>query len=142
MAFEGKTILITGATGLLGTHLVKKLLGFKDCTIVALGRSIEKLEEVFQGYQGKGQLILMKGDVAEEMPIYEKDFDYIFHAASPIAGDIIRNYPVSVIKPNILGTINCLEYLKQKNEEQGLQRAVCTEGGTGSPPRAQHFSRP
>lgn len=119
MAFKGKTILITGATGLIGTHLVKKLLAFKDCTIVALGRSIEKLEEVFKGYQGKGQLILMKGDVAEEMPIYEKDFDYIFHAASPIAGDIIRNYPVSVIKPNIVGTINCLDYLKKKKEENG-----------------------
>ena len=65
MAFKGKTILITGATGLLGTHLVKKLLDYKDCTIVALGRSIEKLEEVFKGYQGKGELILMKGDVAE-----------------------------------------------------------------------------
>lgn len=120
MAFEGKTILITGATGLLGTHLVKKLLDFKDCKIVALGRSIEKLEEVFQDYQGKGKLILMKGDVAEGMPMYEKGFDFIFHAASPIAGDIIRNYPVSVIKPNILGTINCLEYLKDRKEEQGL----------------------
>lgn len=120
MTFDGKTILITGATGLLGTHLVKKLLVYKDCTIVALGRNIEKLEEVFKGYQGDGKLVLMKGDVSDEVPVYETDFDYIFHAASPIAGDIIRNYPVSVIKPNILGTINCLEYLKKKKEKQGL----------------------
>lgn len=120
MTFEGKTILITGATGLLGTHLVKRFLDYKDCTIVALGRSIEKLDEVFKNYQGKGKLVLMKGDVSDRIPVYENDFDYIFHAASPIAGDIIRNYPVSVIKPNILGTINCLEYLKQKKEESGL----------------------
>lgn len=119
MTFDGKTILITGATGLLGTHLIKRLLAYKDCTIVALGRNIEKLEEVFKGYQGEGNLVLMKGDVSDKFPVYEKSFDYIFHAASPIAGDIIRNYPVSVIKPNILGTINCLEYLKQKKEEQG-----------------------
>ena len=119
MTLEGKNILITGATGLLGTHLVKRLLNIKDCTIIALGRSIEKLEEVFNGYKGDGELILMKGDVADEMPSCEKGIDYIFHAASPIAGDIIRNYPVSVIKPNILGTINCLEYLRQQKENDG-----------------------
>lgn len=37
---------------------------------------------------------------------------------------------------------NSPETSGEKNEEQGLQRAVCTEGGTGSPPRAQHFARP
>lgn len=119
MTFEGKTILITGATGLLGTHLVKRLLGFKDCTIIALGRSIEKLEEVFKGYEGDGVLIFMKGDVVDEMPSCENGIDYIFHAASPIAGEIIRNYPLSVIKPNILGTINCLEYLRLQKENSG-----------------------
>lgn len=115
--FKNKNVLITGATGLLGTHLIKKLLGFSGCQIIALGRNIQKLRDVFEGCQGVGELILMEGDVAERMPDVENGFDYIFHAASPIAGDVIRNYPVSVIKPNIIGTINGLEYLRKRKEE-------------------------
>lgn len=117
--FEKKKILITGATGLLGTHLVKRLLEYKDCQVIALGRNMQKLKEVFDGYHGLGNLILLEGDVAEKVPSIENGIDYIFHAASPIAGDIIRNYPVSVIKPNILGTINCLEYLRKQMETSG-----------------------
>ena len=122
--FEHKTVLITGATGLLGTHLVKKLLGYEDCKIIALGRNLQKLSEVFENYHGLGELKLMEGDVAEKMPQVDREIDFIFHAASPIAGDVIRNYPVSVIKPNILGTINCLEYLKKEKEEKGRNASM------------------
>ena len=115
--FDNKTILITGATGLLGTHLVKKLLEYKDCRVIALGRSLQKLKEVFDGYEGN--LVLIEGDVSNDVPLVKNGIDIIFHAASPIAGDIIRNYPVSVLKPNILGTINCLEYLKKELEFSG-----------------------
>ena len=57
--FDNKTILITGATGLLGTHLVKKLLEYKDCRVIALGRSLQKLKEVFDGYEGNLQALLL-----------------------------------------------------------------------------------
>ena len=119
-SFENKTVLITGATGLLGTHLVRRMLSYKDCYVIALGRRMNKLEEVFDGYIGNGELVLMEGDVTDKMPEIGRSIDYIFHAASPIAGDIIRNHPVSVIKPNVVGTINCLEYLKKEKIEKGI----------------------
>ena len=122
--FENKIVLITGATGLLGTHLISRLLEIKNCKIIALGRKMSKLKEVFCDYQGLGLLVLMEGDVTGEMPQIEGGIDYIFHAASPIAGDLIRNYPVSVIKPNIIGTINCLEYLKQQEEKIGKKGSM------------------
>lgn len=118
-SFENTTVLITGATGLLGTHLVKRLLNFKGCHIIALGRRKNKLEEIFEGFKGNGDLILMEGDVADKIPEIGRTIDIIFHAASPIAGDIIRKFPVSVIKPNIIGTINCLEYLRHEKSEKG-----------------------
>lgn len=119
--FENKTVLITGATGLLGTHLVSRLLNIKGCRVIALGRKMAKLVEVFEGYEGLGELVLMEGDVAEKLPQVNGQIDCIFHAASPIAGEVIRNYPVSVIKANILGTINCLEYLRQEAERTGVK---------------------
>lgn len=116
-AFENKTILVTGASGLLGSHLVKRLLNAKDCKIIALGRNLTKLQDVFDGYKGLGKLILMEGDVSVKIPDLDYDIDYIFHTAGPIAGDIIRDYPVNVIKPNILGIINILEHLRQQKEK-------------------------
>lgn len=122
--FENKTILVTGATGLLGTHLISRLLNCEGCKVIALGRKLQKLETVFKDYSGKGILYLVEGDVAEAMPYIPEGIDYIFHAASPIAGDIIRNYPVSVIKPNILGLINCLEYLRKRKAETGIDGSM------------------
>lgn len=122
--FENKTVLITGATGLLGSHLVKKLLEIEECQVVALGRKLAKLQEVFNDYHGVEKLTLMEGDVAEEMPQIDGGIDFIFHAASPIAGELIRNYPVSVIKPNIIGTINCLEFLKLQEEKIGKKGSM------------------
>lgn len=116
--FEDKTILITGATGLVGTHLVKRLLTCKGCTVIALGRNIHKLESVFHGYAGSGELILMEGDVAEGIPCHDMTIDYIFHAASPIDSETIRNKPLTVIRANVTGTLNCLEFLKTQKEEK------------------------
>lgn len=122
--FENKTILITGATGLLGTHLVKSLLKFKDCRVFAMGRKLSKLQEIFDDYDDTGRLHLIEGDVSDSVPDIDGGIDYLFHAASPIAGDIIRNYPVSVIMPNIVGTINCLEYLKNEKEQTGKEGSM------------------
>lgn len=119
--FENKNVLITGATGLLGTYLVKKLLEFDNCRIIALGRNIQKLKDVFDGYPLSERVILMEGDVAVEFPLINESIDFIFHAASPISGDTIRNNPVNVIKPNIIGTINCLEYLRKEKEDTGRE---------------------
>jgi nucleoside-diphosphate-sugar epimerase len=128
--FAGKTILITGATGLIGSHLVKKLLEVTNCTIIALGRNMQKLQDVFKDYKNTGTLFLMEGDVSEKMPEFENDFDYIFHAAGPISGEVIRNYPVSVITPNIIGTINCLEYLKNRKKEGHAGKMIVFSSAT------------
>ncbi len=118
--FNNKTVLVTGATGLIGTHIVKRLLQSEGCHIIALGRDIHKLEEVFEGYRGKGTLTLRQGNMAVATPSFGCPIDYIFHAASPTSLDDIHNIPVDVIHSNVLGTINCLEFLKKQREEQGI----------------------
>lgn len=44
---QGRRVLITGATGLIGYHLAKKLLE-SDVHVVAMGRNEQKLKQVFQ----------------------------------------------------------------------------------------------
>lgn len=124
--FKEKTVAITGATGLIGTHLVNKLITFDNTRIVCIGRNKSKLENVFKDFLANDRLSFVECDVADKFPNICENVDYIFHAASPIAGEIIREQPVSVIKPNIMGTFNCLDYLKK----QGKGRMVVFSSAT------------
>ena len=119
MRFEGKNILVTGATGLIGYNLVCRLLKEGVSTLYATGRSIKKLETTFEDYSANSNLILIAHDAATALPAEIKDVDYIFHAAGPMERDIVLNLPVDVILPNILGVINCLEFLKEQTERTG-----------------------
>ena len=56
----------------------------------------------------------MEHDIASPLPKDLGHVDFIFHAASPISGEIIKTRPLDVINSNLSGTINCLEYLKQQ----------------------------
>lgn len=119
MLFQGKNILVTGATGLIGYNLVCRLLKEGVSTLYATGRSLKKLEATFEDYSGNGILKLIAHDAAAALPAEIKDVDYIFHAAGPMERDIVLNRPVDVILPNIQGVINCLELLKDQEKQTG-----------------------
>lgn len=115
-----KTVLITGATGLIGSHLVDFMMCVENVKVIALSRNRKKLTEGFKEYIGNDRFSFMEFDVAEEFIAEIKDtIDYIFHAAGPMENHIIANSPVDVIKPNLNGTINCLELLRRQKELTG-----------------------
>lgn len=112
--FKNSTILVTGATGLIGSHIVTKLLAIEGTRVIALGRSKSKLVSTFEDGKCVGSLECMEHDIASPLPKDLGHVDFIFHAASPISGEIIKTRPLDVINSNLSGTINCLEYLKQQ----------------------------
>ncbi len=115
-----KTIMITGATGLIGTSFVNALI-YADknkklnLKIYALVRNKERAEQIFQ-HQLKDSDVLsfIIGDV-ESIPDITENIDYIIHAASPTASSYFIEKPVETIKTAVLGTLNILELAKQKN---------------------------
>lgn len=112
--FKNATILVTGATGLIGSHIVTKLLAIEGTQVIALGRSKSKLVSTFEDDTCVGSLECMEHDIASPLPEDLGHVDFIFHAASPISGEVIKTRPLDVINSNLSGTINCLEYLKQQ----------------------------
>lgn len=117
--FRDKTILITGANGLIAKYLTYFFLEMnRECNtntkVVALVRNKEKAMDAFGEFIDDGSLILLNQDVCESIN-YDGDVDYIFHAAGSASAYAIKTDPVGIIKANTLGTISVLEFARKKN---------------------------
>ncbi len=117
--FTDKRILITGATGLIGSNLVDRLMCLGVSQLIVTGRNKAKLIKTFAEYIDNPCFMVIEHDASDSFPPKIKDLDFIFHAAGPMERDIVMNKPVSVILPNITGTINCLEFLKNQQISTG-----------------------
>lgn len=116
--FDGKTILVTGATGMLATYISYFLLYLKeekeiDLTLVALCRTKAKAEKTFKEFLDKIYFNLLLQDVCEPIQ-YEGNIDYIFHLAGNASPHFINTDPSGIMKSNLLGTFNVLELAKEK----------------------------
>lgn len=123
--FANKTVLVTGATGLIGSNLVNKLMTIKGVRVIANSRNYNKLSDLFSDYLDQPLFSIYSRDVSDPFDLKEFTVDIIFHAASPQENKVINNTPVDIINPNIFGTINCLEFLKkQENKTRVKGRLV------------------
>ena len=116
-AFAHKTFFITGATGLIGSMLIRSLnyANIKknlDLTVLALVRDVQRGNEKFADILEDGMLQFVKGSV-EELPILQKDVNYIIHAASQTASKEFVNHAVETIETTLLGTMNTLRLAKK-----------------------------
>lgn len=105
-------VLITGATGLIGQAIVKRLLNF-GVEVIAVVRSMEKANNIFGNDE---KLSYIVSDVTE-MDVKEYDVDYIIHAASNTSSKAFINDPVGVINTAIEGTKRTLEIARLSNVE-------------------------
>lgn len=110
-----KSILITGATGLIGSYLTDVLLkanseGSTSVKIYAMGRNEGKLKERFGN--GDEMLVFMEQDVTQSFRLSEIEPDYIIHAASMTHPVEYALKPIETITANITGMLSLLESVK------------------------------
>lgn len=115
----GKSILITGASGLLGTVLIDAImlrnkLYNEDIKVYALSRSEDKARERFADYWNSQFFYFVQFDINESFNI-EADIDYIIHAASNTHPRLYAQDPIGSLMTNIEGTKNILEFGRKKN---------------------------
>ncbi|WP_394886629.1 NAD-dependent epimerase/dehydratase family protein [Clostridium butyricum] len=118
-SLSGKVVVITGATGLIGSHLVDELLN-ENAKVIAIGRNEEKIRAAFKQKLDNENFSYLVCDIADGVSEQLGVVDLIFHAASPISGEDIKSKPVNVIDANLVGTRNCLEYLKKQKEKSKI----------------------
>lgn len=116
---SGKSILITGASGLLGTVLIDAIMHrnkiYKnDIKIYAMSRNKEKAQERFNGWWNKELFKFIEADVNQSFEV-DGHIDYIIHAASNTHPKLYANDPIGSLMTNIEGTKNILEFGRKKN---------------------------
>ena len=131
---EGKTIAVTGSTGLLGACMVHCLLALKaqrgvNLHIVAVARNMEKAVRLF-------------GEEREELSYYQYDFsstepfqlkrkvDYLFHFAAPTASKDFIEKPVETMNTVYMGMQNILNYAEQTKLESLVLASTLEVYGT------------
>lgn len=108
---KGKTVLVTGATGLIGVSLVRALSTIGDIKILAFVRNEEKARKIYGEDSNVGLVI---GDITNPICVSDK-VEYIFHCASVTTSKVMIEKPVETLLTAVEGTKNILEFAKEKN---------------------------
>ena len=123
---RGSNILITGATGLIGSCLVEVLMSRKnkDYNVYASGRNELRAKSKFKDYVNDPTFHFLKFDVTETLKS-NINFKFIIHAACDASPNFYAKQPVEVIKANMLGVMNLMDY----GLEHGLKRFLFVSSG-------------
>lgn len=114
-----KTILLTGATGLIGFNIAGALSYaalYKNIPvkILALVRDVQTAKNRFYDMLNAGSPIqLVEGDL-NSLPLFHQNIDYIIHGGSPTASRYFAEYPVETIRTNLKGAEQLLEVAKNQ----------------------------
>lgn len=112
---QGKSIFLSGATGLVGSFFIDVIMRKNQyglgCTLYALGRNKEKAKIRFSKWIDDYQFIFIPYDINK--PLIYDDFgtiDYVLHMASNTHPMQYSTDPIGTITTNIIGTQNMLEF--------------------------------
>lgn len=126
MELKGKNVLVTGADGFIGSHLVEQLL--------AEGANVTAFV-YYNSFNSWGWLDTFSKEVLEKIKIFSgdirdpngvreacKNIDIVFHLAALIAIPYSYHSPDSYVDTNIKGTLNILQAAK----DLGIQKILVT----------------
>ncbi len=104
-------ILVTGATGLIGSSFVDVLMSNpnKDYQVYALGRNENRAQTRFFRFNDDPTFHFLCGDVTLPLAC-DVPFHFVIHAASNGSPNFFANSPVEVMKSNLYGVSNLIEY--------------------------------
>ncbi len=116
---KNSSILITGATGLVGSALTRALAVISEkhalnIKIYALVRNIEKANATLGDLLRSGSVVPIQADVTQPINL-DDHVDHIFHTASVTASKTFVTQPVETLLTAIVGTQNLLEFARKKN---------------------------
>lgn len=134
MQLKGKKVLVTGADGFIGSHLVEGLIE-KGCDVRAFifynsFNSWGWLDTIPKELQDK--LDVFAGDIRDPYGVRNamQGCDIVFHLAALIAIPFSYHSPDSYVDTNVKGTLNVLQAARDLNVEKVLVTSTSEVYGT------------
>ena len=121
----GKSVLITGSTGLICSAVVDILIRWNEMhpgkvKILAAGRSEKRVEERFAPYSTEGWFLFVPYDASSTENTFYIPCDYIIHGASNASPNKIMKEPVETMLSNFMGLKGLLDYANEKGTKRIL----------------------
>ena len=118
------TVLVTGAAGFIGSHLVERLLAEGHPVRAFVHYNARGHWGHLEGLAGTPGLEVVAGDIADPGSVRNavRGCDTVFHLAALIAIPYSYVAPHSYVHTNVLGTLNVLEAARH----EGVRRLVHT----------------
>lgn len=104
---RGKSVLVTGATGMVGTMLIDALMQMEDVRVIAVGRNKAKAEARLGEYWDNERFCFMEHDVCQPFDS-ELKVDYILPMASNTHPLAYSQYPIETMMINLKGAEHAL----------------------------------
>lgn len=134
---SGSRILVAGASGLIGSCIVDILMANpkRDYEVIALGRNAERMQNKFADYISDGLFSILVKDITKPFGTTTLCLDYIIDAASNASPNFFKKNPVEVMKANIDGVSNLMDYgiINNTNRMVYLSSGEVYGEGNGSP---------
>lgn len=112
MTYEGKKILITGGTGTIGHHLIKRLLKENPGVIRIFSRDEYKQYNMqLEFYDSIHKLRFLIGDIRDQQRLVRamEDIDCVFHLAAMKHVHLCEYNPFEAVQTNVIGTQNVIQ---------------------------------
>jgi nucleoside-diphosphate-sugar epimerase len=124
LKLENKSILITGATGLIGSFLVDVVMYRNkhydaNISLYAVSRNGQYGAERFRHYLHSPLFHYIQQDISEKLS-FDFNAHFIIHAASNSSPSSYVSDPVGTLKANVWGVANLLEYAVKTHTERLL----------------------
>jgi dTDP-glucose 4,6-dehydratase len=120
-----KRVLLTGAAGFIGHHVLEHLLRTTDCEVVCLDRldysgNLNRIEDIMTHQpHNKSRVKIVHHDLRADINPLVSSFvgkcDTILHLAAGSHVDRSITYPMEFVQDNVIGTANLLEFARRSD---------------------------
>lgn len=112
-----KKILITGAAGFIGNHLISRMSDMKYELILIDNFSRGKKDKIFKKNLKDKKVKLINLNLTKPYKLKFKDIKYVFHLAAKVGVKNVVKKPGQTINDNVLMLINTINAIKHQNKK-------------------------
>jgi len=129
--------LVTGGAGAIGLHMSKFLLDKGEEVVIldSLFRTNSKIDSELDSFLKNPKVEFIHADLCNsnlKQKLGEDKFDRVYHLASINGTELFYKIPYKILKDNLIGTINLLDWFSESNNKGKILLTASCEAYAGT----------